>query len=82
MSAEMGKSRSLVSSCQNLKLYTGVFAPSFWLALSQESGARWGRGAELLKPPGGVHFYPLPCLPEQEWLGTQGSVSLRVCSSR
>ena len=73
MSAEMGKSRSLVSSCQNLKLYTGVFAPSFWLALSQESGARWGRGAEN----GWVHrgLFLSVCVPPGRGADTAGAPS-------
>lgn len=75
----MGKSRSLVSSCQNLKLYTGVLAPYFWLGPIPRNQAPDGGGEpsswSLL---GACIFIPFPaCLSKNGWVQT--GLFLSVC---
>lgn len=79
----MGKRDSLVSSCQSpltLHRCLSPLLPGWFLSLRIRCQIGEG-GADLLKPPGGVNFYPLPCPPQTRGLGTAGSVPLCVCSS-
>ena len=76
----MGKRDSLVSSCQSpltLHRCLSPLLPGWFLSLRIRRQIGEG-GADLLKPPGGVNFYPLPCPPQTRGLGTAG-LFLSVC---
>ena len=80
----MGKSRSLVSSCQNLKLYTGVLASCFWPGpIPRNQAPDGGGGPSSWSLLGVCIFIPFPaCLSKNGWVQTGRFLSVCVPPGR